>query len=290
MLVKHKSWVHRGYHIPKTRPRLLGRIGSSGARSPNTDETWRRFRAKLIVQELGDEYRLSQKKGAAICQPNEELAWEEDLSLAQLESFWAVPLQTLEQGCVLVASSTLAESSPFSSHLHEVVIFIVSHSSEQGSIGLILNRPSILTMSRTMMRNDAGDSQLRDIFGDNRLYCGGNRDQEIIKILHRYGDVLPGREIIPGVYESNAVSSAKEQYSECKTSAFKFFSGYEYWAPGELQKEVDMGMYTITSCSKTLILKNCLSLPIPLWCEINLRLGGEYAEEAIRVYGGRWST
>lgn len=243
----------------------------------------------LIMKDRGEEYILSQEKGATICQPNLDLFWEEDPTCAQLEDLWVVPTgQALEQGCILIASSTLTESSPFSSHLHEVVIFLVRHSSE-GSVGLILNRPTILTMERTMIRNDAGSSQIQETFGENRLYCGGNRDQETIKILHRYGDILPGKEIIPGVFVSDALSTAPDQYRHCNTNAFKFFSGFEYWAPGELQKELEMGLYITASCSRTLVLKNCLSLPIPLWAEVLLRMGGEYAEEAVRIYGSMYN-
>lgn len=275
----------------RSRTRQQRRVRSSGLGSPDTPgrDNWRRFRAKLVMQELGENYRLTQKRGAEICEPNEDRFWREDPQSAQLEDLWAVPLQTVEQGCILVASPNLADMSPSSSYLHQVVIFLVSHSPKQGSIGLILNRPSILTMDQTMVQNDMGESQIRDIFGSNRLYCGGNVDQEIIKILHRYGGILPGREVIPGVFESSFIPPSKERYELCNTSAVKFFSGHEYWTPGELQKEVDMGMYTVASCSTTLILKNCLSLPIPLWCEINLRLGGTNAEDANRVYGDLWS-
>jgi len=278
-------------HKNRSGTRQLWRVRSSGTGSPDSPgrDNWRRFRARLVAQELGEEYRMTQEKGAEICEPNEERFWREDPQSAQLEALWAVPLQTVEQGCVLVASPTLADMSPSSSHLHQVVIFVVTHSPEQGSIGLILNRPSILSMDQTMVQNDMGESQIRDIFGSNRLYCGGSVNQEIIKVLHRYGGILPGREVIPGVFESSFIPPSKERYELCNTSAMKFFCGHEYWTPGELQKEVDMGMYTVASCSTTLILKNCLSLPIPLWCEINLRLGGTYAEDANRVYGDLWS-
>lgn len=276
----------------RSRPQRVRRVRSTGPDSPDSPgrNNWRRFRAKLMMQELGDEYKSIQEKVALICRPNEELFWTEDPETAQLEDLWAAgPLQNIEQGCVLIASPILAELSPSSSHLHLTVIFVVSHSPKQGTVGLILNRPSILTMDRTMIRNDDGESHIREIFGDNRLYCGGNLEQEAIRTLHRYGGILPGREVVPGVFESSSIPPSKERYELCNTSSVKFFCGHEYWAPGELQKEVDMGMYTVASCSTTMVLKNCLSLPVPLWCEVNLRLGGKYAEEANRVYGDLWS-
>ena len=38
------------------------------------------------------------------------------------------------------------------------------------------------------------------------------------------------------------------------------------------------------ACSRSLVLKQCLKLPVPLWKEILLLMGGEYAQIASKRY------
>jgi putative AlgH/UPF0301 family transcriptional regulator len=54
------------------------------------------------------------------------------------------------------------------------------------------------------------------------------------------------------------------------------------WQPGDLAVEVARGAWQPAACSRTLVLKQCLQLPVPLWREVMCLMGGEWAEAARR--------
>ena len=265
---------------------LAGYRDRTSVRSYSDD--WRSFRAKLIEQE--DKNRTL--KGS-VSQENLSLLFEQDADLFldcecnREGGLWAHSLPQPEKGSLLIASPLIdmGTSSSTTSHLTETVIFLLEHSTSGGSVGLILNRPTILSLSKTMLRDEQGESSLRRNFGDSRLYCGGSHKQEIISILHKY-DSVGGTEVIPGVWlGGHAAANTAVENGECDKIGFKFFSGCEMWRPGELQREIDEGLWYSASSNKAMILKQCLSLPVPLWAEVMCLMGGPYAEEASRVYG-----
>ena len=65
-------------------------------------------------------------------------------------------------------------------------------------------------------------------------------------------------------------------------SDFRFFAGCCSWKPGELEQQISRGAWQPAACSRTLVLKQCLKLPVPLWRECMCLLGGEWAEAARR--------
>ena len=65
----------------------------------------------------------------------------------------------------------------------------------------------------------------------------------------------------------------------------RFFAGMQMWGPGELEREVAAGAWYAASASRPVVLKQCLSLPVPLWRECMELMGGEYAGISKRTYG-----
>lgn len=260
--------------------RLLSRSSRGGE-----DDThdWRKFRAKLVLSE--EEQSSNDMPGPHLSEPNLELFLDQDSEFAQSEPLWAHAVPGPEQGGLLIATSMVDAGTSHSlpEHLWQTVIFLLEHS-PNGTVGLVLNRPTILSLQKTMLRDEMGESRLRTSFAENRLYCGGEHKQEIISILHRY-DTCGGQLICPGVYlGGNAGAVSAVESLERDPFTFKFFSGCEMWMKGELEKEIEDGLWHCAAASSSLILKNCLNLPVPLYVETLKLMGGKYAVEAARVY------
>jgi putative AlgH/UPF0301 family transcriptional regulator len=174
------------------------------------------------------------------------------------------------------------------SEFWQTVIFILEHS-EQGSVGIILNRPSILCLDKAMLRgtNESSGtsiSRLSQKFPKNRLYFGGYHKQEIISMIHGFY-AIGGTEIRNGIFVGG-YDKACEAISNARGSqSFKFFAGCVIWKPGELQKEIDSGLWYSATSSRNIVLKQCLSLPVPLWVEVLRLMGGSYENEANKVFG-----
>ena len=64
--------------------------------------------------------------------------------------------------------------------------------------------------------------------------------------------------------------------SGAKGTSVRFFSGLMVWQPGQLQEELSRGVWYCAAASRVLALKQCLSLPLPLWREVLHLMGGDY--------------
>ena len=89
----------------------------------------------------------------------------------------------------------------------------------------------------------------------------------------------------PRVHARACCLSAGVQPGELRPSRVRFFAGMQMWGPGELEREVAAGAWYAASASRPVVLKQCLSLPVPLWRECMELMGGEYAGISKRTYG-----
>ncbi len=60
----------------------------------------------------------------------------------------------------------------------------------------------------------------------------------------------------------------------------RFFSGMLSWSAAELADEIDSDVWFRVACSRSLALKPCLQLPLPLWREVLFLMGSVHAEIA----------
>lgn len=157
------------------------------ALSSSSSDDWRAFRAALIMGEQREESEagtstssrsnLLHKNEALMCVSNPELADQ---------PLWAVPC-VLEKGAVILAASALSDASQLlQQHQQEAVIFVTSHDAN-GTTGVMLNRPTSLVLSRTLIQDETGESKLKHLFAENVLYMGGASMQEHVQVIHSEG-------------------------------------------------------------------------------------------------------
>jgi hypothetical protein len=131
------------------------------------------------------------------------------------------------------------------------------------------------------------------------VYVGGPDDQDQpAEILHGIEGLEGSVEICPhaGIYVGGlraAIAGVLE--GKYKPMDFRFFVGrHQYEAGGDgdsaqegdeeeeavlpLHAQVLLGKYQPVACSRSLVLKQCISLPKPLWHEVMDMAGGELAE------------
>lgn len=128
------------------------------------------------------------------------------------------------------------------------------------------------------------------MFPNNRVYCGGLDAQDRISVLHGVHDLKDySREVMPGLYlggQSAAVTALKE--GKFEREHLKFLAGCLRWGPGELEAELKAGAWRAAACSRAVVLKGCIQLPVPLWVEVSRLMGGPAAAEAATVYEDYW--
>ncbi|MFO1062575.1 MAG: YqgE/AlgH family protein [Pirellulales bacterium] len=135
------------------------------------------------------------------------------------------------EGRALVASPYLTDPN-----FRRSVVFIIKHD-DDGAYGLILNRPSNVTVGDLVEEVIQLPSSL-----DEPIYYGGPVDGPVV-FLHGRED-LNGTECIPGVYLSGDQKEFLE-LSRTPGGPLRVFSSYSGWGPGQLENELDQGGWLI---------------------------------------------
>ncbi len=153
-------------------------------------------------------------------------------------------------------------SGPF----YRAVILMCIHDAE-GSLGLVVNRPTPLSLNRLLDHDVDG----------HVIYEGGPVEQDCLTYLHRREDLIrESRPVMEDVCFCGKVQDViKTVKDDCITSSqIRFFVGYSGWAPGQLEQEMREGCWFITHGNSDLIFEHD---PSTLWRQVLRKMGGEYA-------------
>ncbi len=160
-------------------------------------------------------------------------------------------------------------SEPFlpDPNFERTVVLICEHN-EEGSVGFVLNKPSILKF----------DEAVEDVDGfSETLFVGGPVQQDTLHFIHRCGDILEGS--IPvtddifwgGNYEQLILMI---QNGSLDPGNFKFFLGYSGWAPGQLEDELKQKSWIVINDATA---EQVFDIePKVLWKQILDDLGGKF--------------
>ncbi len=131
-------------------------------------------------------------------------------------------------GKLLIAVPDLPDSNFYRS-----VVLIMTHSHE-GAMGVILNRPSNLTVAQVWDRI----SPHIDCQCDDPINVGGPV-QGPLMALHS-SMALSENNVIPGIYLTLSHESLDQLVLQ-SDHRFKLFRGYAGWAPKQLENEIEYG-------------------------------------------------
>ena len=157
-------------------------------------------------------------------------------------------------GQVLIAGKQLRDSN-----FHKTVVLIVEHG-VQGTMGLVLNRPSSVTVAHALSEH----FNLPET--DDLVFVGGPVEPSALFILHNAGHLNEEKSpVSSGLYLGSSaevfetvVRSAVENDAGLK---FRIFSGCAGWAPGQLEGELERGdWHLLTASMESFFLEDCYEL------------------------------
>lgn len=166
-------------------------------------------------------------------------------------------------GVLLIAPPMLQDPN-----FRRSVVLLCEHNADEGSFGLILNRPL--------------DVQLSDVLEgfyayDDTLSLGGPVQRNTLHFLHQCADLIPDSIELPrGVHWGGNFETVKAllQSGELPEDDVRFFVGYAGWSPGQLEEEIEAGGWILTEGTT----ESIFSIePGKLWRTLLRRMGGEYA-------------
>mmetsp|Transcript_44413 Transcript_44413/g.109031 ORF Transcript_44413/g.109031 Transcript_44413/m.109031 type:complete len:302 (-) Transcript_44413:245-1150(-) len=249
--------------------------GEQPDQTPSIDEDWRSFRARLVAGEAAsesEETRAAREGGAESQEARSPL-------LGQKKERWAHEVSAIERGCLLVASPSSFNDAQ--SYFAETVIFLVEHN-ESGTIGVVLNRPISYALKELGLSGQAAN-EIVEAFPDSAMYSGGPVAPEAVMVMHNESSFDDAIDIIPGV-RVGGIESAIRRVKDDKVDPQKlrFFCGYSGWYPGQLQGEVDRGLWFVAASSPDIATDQCIKLAVPLWRQVLTLMGGKYRQMAER--------
>jgi putative transcriptional regulator len=164
-------------------------------------------------------------------------------------------------GQLLLASPTLRDPN----FMRTVVL--VSVHSEEGAMGVVLNRPSDVTVSEAV-------PQLEDAVAEEEpVYVGGPVQPSSIVFLAEFLDPSPAGLLVLGRIGFPAPDAGIEELTEA-TARRRVFAGYAGWGEGQLDAEVEEGDWIAHTALPEDVFTE---LPEELWATVLTRKGGSYA-------------
>jgi putative transcriptional regulator len=142
-------------------------------------------------------------------------------------------------GSFLVARPVLVDSN-----FRQTVVLIMSHN-EEGAFGFVVNRP------------------LADASLPLQVFVGGPCESPGLIMLHGHaewaepaegGNEASDRQVAPGVYvgDASCLSRAGTPIPG-QVHRYRIFQGYSGWGPGQLEREVAAGAWTVTPATAELL-------------------------------------
>ncbi|KAL6894570.1 hypothetical protein ACP4OV_008668 [Aristida adscensionis] len=214
--------------------------------APAIDADWRAYRAQLYQNE---QHAKSVNPAAAAAPP------------ARIGDKWAHPLAEPEKGCLLVATEKLDGSHIF----ERTVVLLLSAGGVLGPVGVILNRPSLMSIkeARSLFADGGGGG---DVFAGRPLFFGGPLEECFFLLgpaaasgggeaAARTAGLL--EEVMPGVQygtrESVGCAAELARRGVVGARELRFFDGFCGWERGQLREEVRAGLWRVAACSPAVL-------------------------------------
>jgi putative transcriptional regulator len=164
------------------------------------------------------------------------------------------------RGQLLVAGPRLIDPN-----FHRTVVLVCEHSDE-GALGLVLNRPSPLDVAQAV-------PELLDAFpNDGRLWVGGPVQPASVVLLAELRDPAEGALVVSGALAIVTEETVVEHLEE-RADRVRAFLGYAGWGPGQLEDELGEDDWIVAPRQDT---DAFTDEPEGLWSTALERLGGRY--------------
>ncbi len=172
-------------------------------------------------------------------------------------------------GRLLVATPLLGDPN-----FRRTVILIVEDEPEEGTLGVVLNRPTEVQVGQVL------ESWTELVTGPSVVFKGGpvSPNSALALALARGDDEPLGWRSLDGSSLTARIGlvdlEAPPELLAGGITSLRVFAGYAGWGPGQLQSEIEEGAWYVLPGEPT---DAFLSEPEQLWPAVLRRQGGEFA-------------
>jgi putative transcriptional regulator len=166
----------------------------------------------------------------------------------------------------LAGQLLLASPALYDPNFRRTVVLIGVHS-EEGAMGVVLNRPSEVTVSEAV-------PQLEQAVAKQELiYVGGPVQPSSIVFLAEFLDPSPAGLLVLGRIGFPAPDADIDELTHA-TARGRVFAGYAGWGEGQLDAEMEQGDWIVHTALPEDVFTD---VPEELWGAVLRRKGGGYA-------------
>jgi putative transcriptional regulator len=165
------------------------------------------------------------------------------------------------RGQLLIAGPPLLDPN-----FWRTVVLVVEHS-EEGALGLVLNRPSETTVGEAV-------EELGELVGeDERLFIGGPVQPSAVIVLAQFEDA--GDAALTAFDDVGVLGTGSElEQLSVGVRHARAFVGHAGWGAGQLDKELERDDWILEPAT----LEDAFTTePLELWSDVLTRKGGSYA-------------
>lgn len=164
----------------------------------------------------------------------------------------------LKEGVMLVAVPFFNDA-----YFNRSVVFLTDYS-PSGAAGLIVNR-------RINVRIQEAKSDWRI---DGKFFFGGPVTLQGIVTLHTFDGSGKFNPVGEGIYTGvDDILISMIEYNVIPTLKYRFYLGYSGWGEGQLDDELERGMWVVAECRPDLIFSDS---PSTVWEKMVRQLGPDY--------------
>lgn len=164
-------------------------------------------------------------------------------------------------GQLLLASPSLRDPN-----FLRTVVLVGAHS-EEGAMGVVLNRPSTVTVGEAVPQLGAAVEE------GEPLYVGGPVQPTSVVFLAEFLDPSVAELLVLGRIGFPSAGTGVDELAAA-TARRRVFAGYAGWGEGQLDAEVEQGDWIRDAAVPEDVF---CELPLQLWSDVLTRKGGSYA-------------
>lgn len=168
----------------------------------------------------------------------------------------------IKPGCLL-----LSEPFMFDENFRRTVVLICEHNGDNGTVGIIINKPI--------------DLRLQEVVEDfpafpGKLFLGGPVGTDTLQFLHSLGDKIEGSvKLSDKLYWGGNFENLKTLIRNNEVAPYEvsFYLGYSGWSPGQLETEMKDNSWIVAEATNKHIFHSDYS---KLWKSVMKDMGGVY--------------
>lgn len=164
-------------------------------------------------------------------------------------------------GTFLVASPILRDPN-----FARTVVLLCEHDDEEGSMGLVINRPTEVTLDRAVEGVAENPEQ--------HLWYGGPVQRDVVLVLHREIGVEGARSVCDGMSLGGEPDLILDLLRGPRCKDVRVFSGYSGWSAGQLRDELEAGSWIVSPAVARVVFETEAG---SIWETVLRSLGPRYA-------------